>query len=60
VGDLGKGVKRAYGSFRAAGMKDVSIKLYPQLRHEILNEDCREEIYEDLYQWMTTKTAALL
>ena len=58
VGDLGKGVKRAYGSFRAAGMKDVSIKLYPQLRHEILNEDCREEIYNDLLEWMNSKFPA--
>ncbi|MBQ2738813.1 MAG: lysophospholipase [Oscillibacter sp.] len=60
VGDLSKGVKRAYGSFRAAGMKDVQLKLYPGLRHEILNEDCREQVFEDLYNWMATKTAAAL
>ena len=38
VGDCGKGVKRAFESFRKAGVRDVSLKLYPELRHEILNE----------------------
>ena len=38
VGDCGNGVKRAFESFRKAGVRDVSLKLYPELRHEILNE----------------------
>ena len=60
VGDMGKGVKLAYAGFLAAGMTDVQLKLYPELRHEILNEDCREMIYDDLFNWMGTKTAASL
>ena len=55
VGDLGKGVKRACASFRAAKMQDVQLKLYPGLRHEILNEDCRQEVYEDILRWLTAK-----
>lgn len=27
------------------------MKLYPDLRHEIFNEACREDVYNDLYQW---------
>lgn len=60
VGDMGKGVKRAYESFLAAGMADVSLKLYPELRHEILNEDCREAVFEDIFNWLGTKTAVPL
>ena len=53
VGDCGKGVKKACQLFRQNGMKQVSIKLYPQLRHEILNEDCREDIFRDILGWLT-------
>lgn len=55
VGGCGKGVRRALRSFERAGARDVSIRLYPGLRHEILNEECREEIFEDLYQWLCSK-----
>ena len=60
VGDMGKGVRRAYESVLAAGVRDVGLKFYPGLRHEILNEDCREEVFQDLFHWMGTKTAAPL
>ena len=53
VGSCGKGVKKAYQLFRQNGMKQVSMKLYPQLRHEILNEDCREDIFRDILGWLT-------
>lgn len=52
VGDCGKGVRRAYRSFRKAGVRDLSIKLYPGARHEILNDNCRETVYQDLFQWL--------
>ena len=60
VGDCGKGVEKAYKSFCAAGVRDVELKLYPKLRHEILNETCREQVYEDIFHWLTTKTAVTL
>lgn len=55
VGDCGRGVRRAYRSFLKAGARDVSIQLYPELRHEILNEACREDICRDLYLWLAEK-----
>jgi Lysophospholipase len=54
VGDYGKGVKRAYRSFIDAGMKNVKMKLYENDRHELLNEMDREQVYEDIYQWMSS------
>ena len=33
------------------GMTDVTLKLYPGDRHEILNELDRETVYKDLYGW---------
>ena len=55
VGDCGKGTTRAYESFRKTGMRDVTLKLYPSLRHEILCEAERETVCEDIYQWLTSK-----
>lgn len=52
VGEMGKGVKRAYNAFRRAGVRDVEIKLYRGLRHEILNEDCRAVVYNDIWNWI--------
>lgn len=52
VGDCGKGVRRACRSFRKAGVRQVSMKLYPGARHEILNDDCREAVYQDLGDWL--------
>lgn len=56
VGDCGKGVVRACKSFRKTGVRDVTLKLYPGLRHEILQESCREVIYGDLYRWLRART----
>lgn len=55
VGDCGKGVKRAVDAFRKAGMEDVTVKLYPGLRHEILKEAEHEQIQRDIYGWLTEK-----
>ena len=52
VGDLGKGVRKAYESFRKAGVKDVELKLYPGLRHEILNEKEKDQVYADIWAWV--------
>ena len=55
VGDLGKGVRRACESFRSAGVQDVSLQLYPDLRHEILNETERIQVYEDVFRWLAAR-----
>ncbi len=55
VGAYGKGVITSCTKFKEAGMTDVNIKLYPDDRHEILNELDREKVYEDLYNWLENK-----
>lgn len=52
VGGCGRGVRAAFRSFQRAGMRDVSLHLYPQLRHEILNEACRGDVDQDLCRWL--------
>lgn len=55
VGECGKGVQKAYNNFLEAGMKNVSIKLYPGGRHEMLNEINKDEVYSDILTWLGSK-----
>lgn len=55
VGECGKGVQKAYNNFLEASMKDVSIKLYPGGRHEMLNEINKDEVYTDILAWLGSK-----
>ena len=48
VGDYGKGVIRAVNKFHKAGVKSVSLTLYEDSRHEILNDDCKQQVQKDL------------
>lgn len=53
VGDYGSGVMKAYTYFLNAGMTDVTLKLYHDCRHEILNELCKEQVMGDVLRWLT-------
>ena len=52
LGDMGKGVVRTREAFEKAGMLRTSIRLYPKMRHGILGETGREQVYADLLAWM--------
>lgn len=52
VGNYGEGVRKAYSLYQKAGIQDLSIKLYDEDRHEILNEDDREQVAQDIYEWL--------
>ncbi|GAX90300.1 alpha/beta hydrolase [Effusibacillus lacus] len=52
VGNNSRGVLQTYRNFRKAGVKDVSCKLYPGGRHEMLNEINKAEVYRDVIDWL--------
>ena len=52
VGNLGAGVKKVYQKFVQAGIKDVVCHLFPNDRHEILNETDREDVYAYISDWL--------
>ena len=52
VGKNGRMVKKTYELFKKNGMKNVTLKLYPNMRHEILNEIGKEEVYKDILEWI--------
>ena len=55
VGAYGKGVEQAANAFRACGMEDVTLKLYPMCRHEILNEINNGQIWQEIQEWIQEK-----
>jgi alpha-beta hydrolase superfamily lysophospholipase len=52
VGEMGKSVRSLADDYTAAGVTDVTCKLYEGARHETLNETCREEVTADLLAWL--------
>ncbi|MDT5103732.1 MAG: hypothetical protein QOI25_1245, partial [Mycobacterium sp.] len=43
--------------YRAAGLSDVTVRVYDDGRHEILNEINRAEVIDDLLQWLQRVSA---
>jgi alpha-beta hydrolase superfamily lysophospholipase len=38
--------------YTSAGLTDVTLKVYPQARHEVFNETNRDEVIDDLLTWL--------
>lgn len=55
VGSYGNGVIAAAKNYKAHGILDVEIILYPEDRHEILNEVDKEKVYQDIKEWLEKK-----
>lgn len=52
VGGYGEGVKQTVQAFTRAGMENVTMRLYPLCRHEVLNELNRHEVYANILDWL--------
>lgn len=51
VGNYSKGIRDIYQKLLATDHKEVTIKLYDNARHEILNELNKDEVMEDITSW---------
>ncbi len=52
VGAYGNGVTKVYERLKAAGVKDVTLKLYKECRHEIHNDNCKDEVIKDIIEFI--------
>ena len=50
VGDYSKGVKKVYNKLKSG--RDVTLMLYENCRHEIHNDTCRNEMIEDILEFL--------
>lgn len=53
VGKNGESVKELYNQYKNLNINKVSIRLYENARHEILNEINNEEVYKEIYEWIS-------
>lgn len=52
VGEKGEAVKRAVVLFKKTGHTKLRLILYPGKRHELLNETDKEQVYQDITEWL--------
>jgi len=55
VGQNGSGVMKVVDFFHQAGCNDLELHLYPDGRHEMMNETNRDEVFADLLAWLGSK-----
>lgn len=58
VGGCGRQVRALYHTFKRLGFTNVTLKLYPECRHELLNEQNRDDIMKDIASWLAHQPAA--
>lgn len=52
VGKYGNSVRRLYKQYKDLGIENVTLRLFKDHRHEIINEINREEVYDYIYSWI--------
>lgn len=55
VGSYGKEVNKYINALKKLGFSNISSKLYPECRHEILNELNKEEVFSDIQLWINKR-----
>lgn len=53
VGNNGKGPQRYARQLQTSGHSDVTLKIFPDDHHEILNEFDREDVYDFIRNWLS-------
>jgi len=54
-----RGVRRLERAYRErAQLDDITVKVYPQARHEVFNETNRDEVVADLVDWLGSKVSS--
>lgn len=59
VGDFGKGVQIVADRLEKAGIRDMTLRIYPEDRHEIFNELDKETVFGELAAWLEARIPAV-
>ncbi|MBR1925715.1 MAG: alpha/beta hydrolase [Clostridia bacterium] len=52
VGGFGKLAKKLKNLYEKIGVKNINFKLYDEMRHEILNETNKQEVFDDILNFL--------
>ncbi|OQY39842.1 MAG: hypothetical protein B6229_02990 [Spirochaetaceae bacterium 4572_7] len=55
VGGKGKGINKLGKLYQKANFSDVTVKVYPEARHELVNEINRQEVISDMIEWLNKR-----
>jgi alpha-beta hydrolase superfamily lysophospholipase len=55
VGKYGRGMQKVAERYKKTGVTDLTVQLYPGGRHEMLNEINREEVHNDVLDWISRR-----
>lgn len=50
-------IKKLHKALEAIGFREITLRVYPNARHELLNETNRDEITRDVIQWLDARLA---
>lgn len=56
VAHFGKDTPKIALALEKAGVEDVTYKIYENARHELVNELCKETVFQDVIDWLNAKT----
>jgi len=52
IGSFGVEPERVYNQYKKLGVEDITLKLWRGLRHDIIHEKNKENVYKYLYSWI--------
>ncbi len=59
VGDQGKGVTEVYEKYKKAGIANLEFKLFPEGRHESINEINKDAVYQLVLEWLSHQSKSV-
>lgn len=54
-----EGLADSVNTLKEAGYKNIVTKLYPNMRHEIMQEENKERVFRDIKNWIDRRTKAM-
>lgn len=57
IGDMGRGIRKIANRLDKQHFDHISVQLYPHMRHEPLHEKNKEQVYQDILDWINSNTA---